>query len=605
VSDRSDNRPSREDGAALWHGHPARGLSREEQARREIGVTAISRPCAWALVVLFLLALVAVPVWQHIRELTETPGAWPQPWSIFPQVARAARFIADPGHPVPPPPVTLFGTDNRVARTFTANALLLRDIQQYEDTLKNDSVLRQNLQPTAQHALLQLGVGNEEVYVGRDTWLFYRPGVDYVTGPGFLDPDRLAARRAGGSEWEPAPRPDPVRAILQFRDQLAVRGIRLIIVPAPTKATIHPEHLSSRYAGATRPVQNASFASFVDRLERQGVVVFDPAEVIFAAKRGERRPAYLRTDSHWRPWAVDLAARTLAACIRERDLLPQGPGASLQRSSFELLGLGDLARMLRLPVRRPHLPRSINPDRPFVPSVPLDVVVYDEISRGDHPWRPSRDADVLLLGDSFANIYSLGTMGWGESAGLAEQLSFHLGRPLDVIIRNDAGAHATRGLLDAELRKGRDRLAGKKLVIWEFAARELAAGDWKLFEMKRGEPRPSRFFVPNPGESVVVDATVAEVAPSPRPYRVSYKDHIVAVRLVDLEGPGVHGAEAAVYMHSMIDRTWQPPARYRIGQRLRVRLTPWESVRERYKSINTAELESLVLEEFCWGDPAE
>ena len=33
-----------------------------------------------------------------------------------------------------------------------------------------------------------LGAGNERVYPGRDGWLFYRPDVEYLTGPGFLDP---------------------------------------------------------------------------------------------------------------------------------------------------------------------------------------------------------------------------------------------------------------------------------------------------------------------------------------------------------------------------------------------------------------------------------
>jgi alginate O-acetyltransferase complex protein AlgJ len=70
-------------------------------------------------------------------------------------------------------------------------------------------------------------------------------------------------------------------------------------------------------------------------------------------------------------------------------------------------------------------------------------------------------------------------MGWGEAAGLGEQLSFALQRPIDRIIQNDQGAHATRGLLAREP----DRLDGKRVVIWQFAARELAFGDWKVIEM--------------------------------------------------------------------------------------------------------------------------
>jgi hypothetical protein len=89
----------------------------------------------------------------------------------------------------------------------------------------------------------------------------------------------------------------------------------------------------------------------------------------------------------------------------------------------------------------------------------------------------------LLLGDSFTNVFSLEGMGWGAAAGLAPQLALALARPLDVIAQNDSGAFVTRQALARELAAGNDRLAGKRVVIWEFAARELSAGDWKRIEL--------------------------------------------------------------------------------------------------------------------------
>ena len=70
-------------------------------------------------------------------------------------------------------------------------------------------------------------------------------------------------------------------------------------------------------------------------------------------------------------------------------------------------------------------------------------------------------------------------MGWGVSAGLGPHLALALGRGVDVIAQNDSGAFATRQVLARELDAGSDRLAGKRVVIWEFASRELAVGDWK------------------------------------------------------------------------------------------------------------------------------
>src|SRR5205823_3945902 len=197
--------------------------------------------------------------------------------------------------------------------------------------------------------------------------------------------------------------------------------------------------------------------------------------------------------------------------------------------------LGDIARMLKLPA-------SQNP-------YPAETVTIHEVAS----WRPSKDADILLLGDSFSNIFSLAALGWGESAGFAEHLSRALGRPLDCILRNSDGAFATREILSRELARGHDRLSGKKLVIWEFAARELAFGDWKMLEMKLGQPVPAKFFVPKNGESVTASGTIEAISTVPRPGSVPYKDHVLALHLTDLTVEGreeTAGLEALVYAES-------------------------------------------------------
>ena len=208
-------------------------------------------------------------------------------------------------------------------------------------------------------------------------------------------------------------------------------------------------------------------ARSIDQLRRDGVLVFDAADQIAQTSRPER-PAYLATDTHWRPEAMQQVAEALAGFVQEHSALPAVPPAGYEAERREARQTGDTAAMLDLPDTQTLYP----PER-----VTLRFIVDPE----GNPWRSSRDADVLLLGDSFTNIYSLATMGWGEAAGFAEQLSFALQRPVDRIIQNDQGAHATRGLLARDP----DRLAGKRVVIWQFAARELAFGDWKIIEMPR------------------------------------------------------------------------------------------------------------------------
>jgi alginate O-acetyltransferase complex protein AlgJ len=113
---------------------------------------------------------------------------------------------------------------------------------------------------------------------------------------------------------------------------------------------------------------------------------------------------------------------------------------------------------------------------------PQSVLVHQVQDDSGEAWEPDSAADVLLLGDSFTNIYSLDGMGWGSASGLAPHLALALHRPVDVIAHNDSGAFATRQALSRELQAGQDRLAGKRVVIWEFAARELSVGDWKPLE---------------------------------------------------------------------------------------------------------------------------
>ena len=154
--------------------------------------------------------------------------------------------------------------------------------------------------PTQLQLSRHLGVGNENAYVGRDGWLFYRPGVDYLTGTGFLDPQQLA-RRAAISESQAGLQPDPRKAILDFHQQLADRGITLIVVPIPVKPGVHPDRLSSRFqeSDLTRPLHNASYSRFVEELRDHGVLICDLDDVFAGANNSG--PLYLATDTHWRP----------------------------------------------------------------------------------------------------------------------------------------------------------------------------------------------------------------------------------------------------------------------------------------------------------------
>jgi alginate O-acetyltransferase complex protein AlgJ len=545
--------------------------SREEIAKIEIGHTDSTRGVNWLLTAVFIAVIVAVPVFQTIRERGRVATAFTNPW---------------PTGAAPKTPAQLFAVGKQV------NNHLLRDIHTFETSLQDRDAMVQWLIPRMQtYVTGWLRGGNEDAYCGRDGWLFYRRDLDSLTGRGFLDPVVLKHRAATGSEIKTPPQPDPVKAIVAFRDQLAARGIALIVVPAPVKPTIHPERHTARYAGKTGPVQNPSFAAFQQQLAAAGVAVFDPTPHLLQAKTGA--PLYLATDTHWTPPAMELIARELAAAARSVTALPSAAPNRYTTVEKTVKNLGDLALMLKLPA-----------DQPFFQT---ESVVTRQVLDANRYWRPDPQAEVLFLGDSFANIYSLAPMGWGEAAGFVEHLSLALGLPVDGICRNDAGAHATREMLAKELQRGHDRLAGKKLVIWEFAARELACGDWKLIPMTLGEQREAGFYVPAAGQTVTVRGVVRAAAPAPRPGSVPYKDHIVMVHLAELESsadPAMAGKEAVVFVWSMQNNKLTPAARYRPGDVVELRLRRWADVSAQYEAVNRNELDdqAFLFAEPNWGE---
>jgi alginate O-acetyltransferase complex protein AlgJ len=616
-------------------------LSREDQAKLEIGHTEITRAQVLVLTVAFLVLIFAVPVVQQIREFRT--GASDTGLLRF---VRLPFLAARETRPAPAGAGTMTPAREPrswLNRVFHYNRILLRDMQAFDDDIVADSLLTQSMVPPVQAFLTgALGAGNEKAYVGRDHWLFYRPDIDYVIGPGFLAPKRLIARARSGNEWQTAPQPDPLIAIFQFRKQLAARGIALLIVVAPPKSVVHPERFSSRYDTAAEPVQNLSYEQYLrelrnpeeffsrwdamlapyqgvpeakarrawhwqfrealqelqaakDLIVKNPVLVFDSAIDLTVAKRQTGRPQYLETDTHWTPEAMQRVAVRLREIVDRNVSLP-AVTMKYKREPASAANLGDIAVMMKLPAGQKLYRRQ--------------EVTVQQVFCSDMQWRPDREADVLLLGDSFSNVFSAGNLGWGEAAGLAEQLSVELGRPVDVIARNDAGAYATREMLSQELAQGRDRLAGKKLVIWEFAGRELASGNWKVktTPMVLGQARESRFLQVAAGQDQLVNGTVLDASPAPRPGSVTYRDHVIQVHLTNLEradGQALDATDAVVAIYSMRDQVWTAAARYRPGQKVALRLRNYDEV-DRALKIKTVKSSLLAgdleLETPCWGE---
>jgi hypothetical protein len=361
------------------------------------------------LIVVFLAMLVSPPLVQTVVEARR--GEWPGALQVFAQ------------RPTP------------------------ENLRAYDKSLEDASVTAGALRPRIQAAqFLALREAGEKALVGRDGWFFYQPGVGFLT------------QRAQPRDSTPR---DALAAVVRFRDELATRGIRLIVMPAPNKESVYPEKLTCFAAPPARVVGKETRAFFA-QCEDAGVEVVDLFALYRDARQTSAVPLYLAQDSHWSPAGMELAAAAVAERILARGWLNRGP-VSYNCLPRQVQCIGDLLRMLR----SPEIEKRITPE----PIACTQVIRRETAAL----YTDDPASDVLVLGDSFLRIYQQDEPG---QAGFVAHLALALGRPIASII-NDGGAST---LVRQELFRRPQLLAHTKVVVWEFVERDLRLGTegWQI-----------------------------------------------------------------------------------------------------------------------------
>lgn len=544
----------------------------ERQSQEELATTEVGPWTARLLTWAFVALIAGVPLIQMATELRrgERPGAL----AILEPVKAALQTLrsADPREAV-----------RQLGPLFTRE--FLRD---YEKGLEERSIVKAFFQPRVQTLLTGwLRFGNDKGLVGREEWLFYQPGVTYLVGPDFVDDTQIRVRtkqmvdKQGLSD----PHPDPRPAILQLQRDLTARGIHLVVAPIPDKAMLQPSQLTRRLerTGETPVPNNRGYAAFSGDLRARGV---DLADLAPASTRAEEL-RYLAQDTHWTPRFMEETAQRLADHIRGRvNLAALAPEPDLVLRETGVSRLGDLVDMLRL-----------TPDQGIYP--PQQVTLRQVVNqRTGELWQAERAADVLLLGDSFANIYSNPSLGWGHGAGLAEHLAYRLRRPIDVIALNGGGASGTRQALASA--ENRDRLKGKRVVVYQFSMRDLASEDWvpvDLSASRAGDSlegtaaRPARTASSADAGPLTIVGRVLKTSRVPEPHSAPYDDCVTLMQI------GVEAVESGAYTDetllavfwAMKDNKWLPAATYAPGRRLRIRLVPFRSASEEVRTAPRAD----------------
>ncbi len=515
---------------------------------------------AWMAVVAFLFVCVAPPVWRNVTQ-----------WRLA--VAQADQSAGDEEPAWVP--VVEFWKDQTDGR-FTLPGQLREFNSDLEDAPFTDPPRR----AIQEFLTANLHQGNAKTVLGRDGWLFFGPAVGALTGAGPVSAPALGpASDPKLKNWEPA-----LPVIRRYAAELRQRGIELVLIPVPVKPMILPDDLGGgTFDGA---VTHRDAAKFRGELEAVGVIVLDFTDALRARRGSGKGAVFLRQDTHWHPRAMEWVAREVAEQVKSRPWFSESRGGAREYNFKETDrgSMGDLVEKLDLPASS----GLFHPER-----VPLRQVV-DSGTGG----RPQSDADspVVLLGDSFVNVFDDPKLGFGESksddqdrigAGFAQHLAAALGMPVDVIAKNGKAATEVRQDL---ANRHREDIRQKKIVLWVIASRDLfyTPGPalengvvWKDVTWRQSE-RPE-FVLPK--GSILVEATLDRSAPYPSPKKVNYPDSLYQtvwkdVKVIEGEALPAGMGEIVVEFWAFRKRRVVATGRLESGSRYRFAIRPKFDVSE-------------------------
>lgn len=234
-----------------------------------------------------------------------------------------------------------------------------------------------------------------------------------------------------------------VKLITALSARLAAKGVRLILLPVPTKVETYPELLSGRDVPDISPSKDL----FLGRLDSARVEYLDLRRDFFQAKKSRR--LYPLADTHWDEAAIRLAAGKLALKLGFRVL---GTPPSPSPLALPLLPISDTV----LTGVRADMALKFG----FAGS---DSARLQRVGDGKGGFYAEPDsAAILLYGDSFLNMYKQ----------YSAHLGAHLARETGVCVRT---IYSLTGFT-----QGPERIAalvaaypGIKTVVWVFTSRTL------------------------------------------------------------------------------------------------------------------------------------
>jgi hypothetical protein len=317
-----------------------------------------------------------------------------------------------------------------------------------------DAELREEFQAASLALVDQRVPGSEVIIKGRDGWLIHTGEVRYLRASRSTGENVTRANRHAPPEHA-----DPVPAIVDFHRQLQDRGIELYVMPVPVRPVIYPESVLGPEPFTERetiPNLHPPLQELLTALQASGVRTFDVTQIFLSQREHPKRgPVFYISDTHWSPYGISLAAKLLAAEIKEKPWFE-----AVSKNEYRQ---GWTTRPHKGLIYRNYEKATgtvLEPDPVRLRRILLKTEEGVERFGLHHSQSP-----VILIGDS-------NTVRWSNlSSGLPHSLAFELGFPVDVLSAAGGGANTSRLNLVRKVRAEPEYLEGKRVVIWCFSAR--------------------------------------------------------------------------------------------------------------------------------------
>jgi hypothetical protein len=561
----------------------------------------VGRAWAWVFSVLFLAIIVLPPAFRNLHNTicprnSEADEKW----------APVMEFFHYPN----PKSVASLAEKKRNNPGITREQPNLQDhLRSFEAELEAAPYATAIRQWMQQRLTAGFREGNSKTVIGKEGRMYYQAGIDCLVGYGPLKPEPDSVmKNPDRAIWTP-----PIPVITKFAAQLKERGIELMIVPVPVKSMIYPEDIGR--GDWEKPVHHRDQEALYKKLRDAGIELVDLSDLFWTMKKTDE--VFLRQDTHWSQLAMQKAAAAVADKIKSK------PWFDLEKADLQTLQtqaerqhMGDLVEMLNL----------AEPKDLFQVEAQQLTMIRAADKGGE--LSGSRQSPIVLLGDSFVNIYNDPGIGFGETdgkppsenksespigAGFAQHLALALQTPLDVYTANGGGATQVRKDFadqpDNEVR-------AKKIVVWVLASRDLLLSEtpgvragirWGDVEFSKRIAETPTQPVTSDVTEVVVEAELKERTPLQDPKSTPYKEAIYsAIFTVDEKAANelkIEGNEIPAYLWGFRDRKVVASGRLEVGKKYRLTLVPWAS-KTNLQSVQKMD-DLLVLSDWWFVEKVE